>query len=67
MLKSVNSAANFTNIGNIEAEALIPLLTDVVNGHSSLQRLNDACALVKSRMKFQTVILQDPSVRLDDW
>ena len=67
VLKSVKSAANFTHIGNIEDEALISLLTDVVNGHSSLQRLNDARALVKPRMKVQTVILQDPSVRLDDW
>ena len=45
----------------------IPLLTDVVNGHSSLQRLNDCCSLIKSRRKVQTAVLQNGSVNLDDW
>jgi hypothetical protein len=66
-VKQVNSAANFTNIGGIEDAALIPLLTDVVNGHSSLQRLSDCCSLLKSRRKVQTVVLQDGSVNLHDW
>ena len=35
VLKVVNSAANFTNIGGIDDAALIPMLTDVINGHSA--------------------------------
>ena len=34
-VKTVNSAVNFTTLGSIEDDVLIPLLTDVVNGHSS--------------------------------
>ena len=67
MLKVVNSAANFTNIGGIDDAALIPMLNDVINGHSSLQRLNESCALVKARTKVQTVVLQDLNVDMDDW
>ena len=47
-VKTVICAGNFTNIGGIDNDVLIPLLTDVVNGHSSLMRLNDNCALVKA-------------------
>jgi len=66
-LKVVNSAANFTNIGGIEDASLIPMLNDIINGHSSLQRLNESCALVKARTKVQTVVLQDANIDIDDW
>ena len=67
VVKVVNSAANFTNIGGIEDAALIPMLNDIINGHSSLQRLNESCALVKARTKVQTVVLQDSNIDIDDW
>ena len=56
-----------TNIGGIEDASLIPMLNDIINGHSSLQRLNESCALVKARTKVQTVVLQDANIDLDDW
>ena len=67
VVKAVNSAANFVNIGGIDDDILVSLLNEVVVGHASLQRLNEKCALVKARMKVQTAILQDRAIDADDW
>jgi hypothetical protein len=67
VVKAVNSAANFVNIGGIDDDILVSLLNEVVVGHASLQRLNEKCALVKARMKVQTAILQDQAIDADDW
>ena len=66
-LKVVKSAANFTNIGGIDDNLLVPLLEAVVNGHASLQKLNDQCALLKARMRVQTAVLTDSNVETNDW
>ena len=63
----VTSAANLTNIGHVDDSELVLLLHDVVSGRSSLQGLNEQCALVKARKKVQMAILSDTNVKLFDW
>ena len=46
---------------------LVALLHDVVSDRSSLQGLNEQCALVKARKKVQMAILSDTNVKLFDW
>lgn len=67
-VKTVKSAANFTNIGGVDDETLTELLHEVVVGHSSLQKLNEQCGLHKARVRVQTVVMSDPSLsEFDDW
>ena len=66
-LKPVKSAASFTNIGGPEGSVLVPLLEAVVNGHSTLQKLSDRCALIKARMRVQTAVLSDVKITEDSW
>ncbi len=66
-VKTVKSAACFTNIGGVEDVMLISLLEAVVKGQATLQKLNEQCALVKARMRIQTAVLSDVHVSLDDW
>ena len=63
----VKSAANLTNTWEVDDSVLVLLLQDVVNGRSSLQGLNEQCALVKARKKVQTAILSDTTVDELDW
>ena len=66
-MQVVKSAAMFTNIGDIDDAVLEGLLNDVAIGHSSLQRLNGQCALVKARRKVQTAIPQDADIAEREW
>ena len=66
-VKTVKSAANFTNIGGVEDSMLVTLLQQVVSGQTTLQKLNDLCALVKARMRVQTAVLMDVHVSLFEW
>ena len=65
--KEVKSAALFTNIGGIDDDTLRLLLEEIVNGHATLQKLNEKCALIKARMRVQTAVLQDQRVVQEDW
>lgn len=66
-VKEVKSAANFTGIGGLEDAVLVPLLQAIVNGHSTLQKLGEKCALIKARMRVQSVILEDVKIAQDSW
>ena len=64
----MKSAANFTNIGGVDDETLNELLHEIVVGHSSLQKLNEQCGLIKARVRVQTVVMSDAQlVEFDDW
>ena len=66
-LKTVNSAAGFTNIGGLDDVVLVPLLQSVVKGQLTLQKLGDKCALIKARMRVQTAVLSDVNVNEESW
>jgi hypothetical protein len=67
-VKVVKSAAPFTNIGGVDDETLEAILYDVVVGHSSAQKVNEKCGIVKARVRVQTAIMSDPNIReFDDW
>ena len=67
-VKTVKSAANFTNIGGVDDETLNDLLHEIVVGHSSLQKLNEQCGLIKARVRVQTVVMSDAQLaQFDDW